>query len=289
MLIPVLLAALTPAPVSQPADTHHTKITIVAERPGLTPGGTVTLAFVFDMDKDWHIYWPGQNDTGQPPEIDASKLPAGFTLGPIVWPVPKRYVQPGDILDHIYEKKAVLLTDLSAPKDAKVGTTLNLEFPINWMECATECRLAEGVVKVSLPVVDKAPDASNKPLFEQARAAIPAALPNDSPIKVKTTQDASLTITAPDADRLTFLPHADSIQLTDLIKTGESKGGTLAADLALSEPAKPTEGIVGILVVTQGKTTTSWWIDTRSKTDSKQKSDPDPRPNPEPARTAPPR
>jgi DsbC/DsbD-like thiol-disulfide interchange protein len=288
MLLPALLAALTPAPHMQPADTHHTKITIVAERPGITPGGSVTLAFVFEMDKDWHLYWPGQNDTGQPPEIDAGKLPPGFTLGPIAWPVPKRYIQPGDILDHIYETKFVLLAELTAPKDAKPSTTLALEFQINWMECSSECRLAEGVVKASLPVVEKTPEPTDKPLFTQARAAIPPPLPKDSPIKI-TIEGETLTISAPDAERLTFLPHADSTPLTNAISAGEARGGTLRAKLAPPTPSADAASAVGILRVRDAKTTSSWWIDTRPKTDSKDKSGADPRPNPEPARTTPPR
>jgi DsbC/DsbD-like thiol-disulfide interchange protein len=287
MVLPLILAAAN-FPLVQPEEAHHTKIRIVAERPGVMPGGTVSLAFVFDMDTDWHIYWAGQNTTGQPPEIDTSKLPAGATLGPLAWPTPERHVLPGDILDHIYEKRAVLLADLTVPKDAKVGTTLVLEFPINWMECASECRLAEGVVKASIPVVDKAPEPTDKPLFEKARAAIPAPLPKDSPIKVK-VDGTTLTIAAPGADRLILMPHADSIPLADAIKGGEAPGETLHAKLDPSEEPKPTDGVAGILSVTKGKNTASWWIDTRPKSNLKDKTAPASRPNPEPGRTDAPR
>jgi DsbC/DsbD-like thiol-disulfide interchange protein len=283
MVLPLILAAAN-FPLVQPEEAHHTKIRIVAETTGVTPGSAVTLAFVFDIDKHWHIYWAGQNTTGQPPEIDTSKLPAGVSLGPLAWPTPERHILPGDILDHIYEKRAVLLADLTVPKDAIVGTALTLEFPINWMECASECRLADGVVKASIPVVEKVPEPTDKPLFDKARAAIPPPLPKDSPIKI-TVDGSTLTIIAPGADRLVLMPHADSIPLADAIKGGEAPGETLHAKLDPPEQPNPSDGIAGILSVTTGKTTASWWIDTRPKTNPNGKSPPAMRPNPEPGRT----
>src|SRR5262245_15955955 len=79
----------------------HAKVSLVSEKRTVTRGSNFLLAVRFDLEPGWHIYWKGQNDTGYPPSVTLD-LPEGFRTGEILWPVPKRLVSPGNILDHVY-------------------------------------------------------------------------------------------------------------------------------------------------------------------------------------------
>lgn len=272
-LLGAMTLAIVPHATNVPESADHeraqaetkAKISLLTENLGAVPGGSVTLGVVFDIPKDWHIYYDGQNDTGQPPEILTDKLPAGYTLGQVQWPAPERHVLPGNILDHIYEKKATLLVTLNVPKDAKPGP-VTIELPVKWMECAKECRLADAKVTASLTVVAKPADIKPAPAAKdiaEARKRLPGELPKDASIKVLAVAD-SLTITARGADAIVFIPHSGGVQLKNPLRDGEAKGDTLIAALnTTSKDAHPH--VVGILEVTKGNTTSAYLVDTRPK------------------------
>jgi DsbC/DsbD-like thiol-disulfide interchange protein len=273
-LIAPALACVAPMP---PADEDHVKAKLVSEFDGVEPGGTLTLAAVFDIDKDWHIYWAGQNDTGQPPKFDTDKLPEGVTLGEIAWPVPHRHALPGDIVDHIYEKQAVLLLPVTIAPTVKPGQTLTIELPVEWMECASVCRIGGGTVKAEVRVVERRSDAkpaSGKSVIEAARAAVPQPLPKDGSIKVEVTAK-SVTFTAPGADAIAFMPHESSAELSDLANGATAKGETLTAALK-ADRSKLRTGtpIIGILSVGSGKSAKHYHVDTTPKPEKKAEKDP---------------
>ena len=261
-------------------EPDHTRVSLVAEKTGVEPGGTTTLAAIFDMDKDWHIYWDGQNDTGQPPKFDTAAWPAAVKLGEIGWPIPTRHSLPGDIIDHIYEKQAVVLLPLTIAKDAKPGTTISIEIPIEWMECSNVCRLASATVKAEIRVIEKASDikdAAGAPAIAAARRALPAAITKDSAVSVA-VKGTELTITAKGADRVVWMPHRSSTELANLAGQGEVKGDTLRAELK-ADPAKPAGDypVVGIVCIQRGKVLAYSWVNTAHKPEKKPETDSKPK------------
>jgi len=271
-------------------EPNHARVSLVAEKATVEPGGTITFAAIFDIDKNWHIYWDGQNDTGQPPKFDKEKFPEGVKLGEIGWPIPHRHVLPGDIVDHIYEKQAVLLLPLKVSKDAEPGTTFSFEISIEWMECADVCRFGSGTVQAEFRVVEKASDAkpgAGAAVIAAARKAMPLLLTKDSPVTVE-VKGPTLTITAKGADRVSFMPHQLSTELADLVREGETKGETLKASLKVDKlnPLGETP-IMGIISVQKGKVTTSYWVDTASKPEKKEETDHKPKSGAGPEGTSP--
>src|ERR1700744_3266298 len=123
------VAQITPGP------KVHARL--IAERDAVQPGGTVTVALELDTRKDWHTYWSYAGDAGAPTDI-AWTLPAGWKAGPIQWPTPEAIVV-GPIMDYGYEGKPWLLGDITAPKDAKPGDTVNLQAKASWLVCAEVC------------------------------------------------------------------------------------------------------------------------------------------------------
>lgn len=264
-VLPVLAASVV-APLTHSGLANHARPRLILEANGAAPGGTVSAALVWDMDPKWHIYYDGQNDSGQPPAFDRSKLPPTLTFGEFQWPAPERQALEGDIIDHIYAKKAVLLFPIILAKDAKPGETLKFELPLTWMECAGTCQLGEAKIVGSVKVLAKPADmklTGEAKTFEAARKALPETLPDDGSVKVE-LGGGTLTITAKGAESLTFMPASASTPLAHLAAEAVAKGETLRAELKLGE--KPPVRAVGILAVTKGKTTTHYAVDTRTKT-----------------------
>lgn len=264
-VLPILAASLV-SPLADSGVGNYARPRLILEANGAVAGGTVSAALVWDMDPKWHIYYDGQNDSGQPPSFDRAKLPASLTFGEFQWPAPERQALEGDIIDHIYAKKAVLLFPITVAKDAKPGETIKFEVPLGWMECATMCQLGEAKITGAVRVLAKAADLKLSPdakTFEAARKALPEALPADGSVKVEVAGD-KLTITAKGADSLTFMPASASTPLARLAAEAVAKGETLQAALK-ADPKAPVL-VIGILGVTKGKTTLHYVVDTRPQT-----------------------
>lgn len=226
MIALALAAALS---LARPADLNATP-TLVAETVGVAPGQTVWVGVRFTIREGWHIYWKGLNDTGHPPEV-TFHLPEGFTVGDLVWPAPERHVSEGDILDHVYEREALLLAPLSAPPDARPGSTVTLQADLAWLVCKDVCIPERGHVSLSLPIVDAAQAKPGKDagLFRQFRERVPTPLPPDIKIHVRPDQ---ATIEVPGASALEFYPGEDSIPLAEPIQDASKKGTQLMIRLA---------------------------------------------------------
>ena len=72
-----------------PDDKPKVDASLLAERAGVAPGGTVTVALNEIIRKTWHTYWINPGDAGAPTTINWH-LPPGWSAGPIQWPYPKK-------------------------------------------------------------------------------------------------------------------------------------------------------------------------------------------------------
>jgi thiol:disulfide interchange protein DsbD len=86
LLAPALSLAQSGAlPDAQP----KVQASLIPERAGVAPGGTVTVALNEVIRKEWHTYWVNPGDSGAPTTIKWH-LPEGWTADAIQWPYPKR-------------------------------------------------------------------------------------------------------------------------------------------------------------------------------------------------------
>jgi hypothetical protein len=119
----ILVAIATAAPAA--AGTPTVRAGLVSD------GSRVGVRFVIPRGK--HIYWSNPGDSGLPTKVVFS-LPPGYRAGPVWWPVPGKFVQPGDIAGFGYDRELLLWTDLEMPAGGgnpgwKVGAT------VTWLEC----------------------------------------------------------------------------------------------------------------------------------------------------------
>jgi thiol:disulfide interchange protein DsbD len=160
----------TPA-ASKPPDV---KVSLIADRAGVEPGGTATLGLQFKIPDEWHIYWRFQGDSGLPPAVKWT-LPDGATVGELKFPTPNKHVDKANLTTYILEGEPVLLVEFTAPKNAPAGSALSIRGDVEWLVCKELCIRQTATVSLDLPVVASAADAkpANAEQFEEARAALP--------------------------------------------------------------------------------------------------------------------
>ena len=71
------------------------------------------------------------------------KLPKGFTAGPLRWPVPVAFVQPGDIAGYGYEHTVLLTARVTAPKDLPAGR-VKIAAEASWLLDAADASRQRG-------------------------------------------------------------------------------------------------------------------------------------------------
>jgi thiol:disulfide interchange protein DsbD len=224
-------------------DDEKAHVKLIAEREALVAGETNWLGVQYDLEPGWHIYWNGENDTGAPPTV-TPKLPAGWTAGEMLWPAPIRHVGDGDLLDHIYEKRVVLLLPVKAPADAKPGSKVTLAVASEWMVCKSACMLGSGESSLTLPVVEagKQPaKGADARLIDASRDRVPKAPPADG--IASAWKGSTLVITSKQGKKLAFYPNAGTAKPVNLLKGGATDKGRL--ELSFEKPAH-VQGIVEV-------------------------------------------
>lgn len=217
----LLLLALAAAPShAQPARTEHLEVELVPQTAWVAPGATVYVALSQKIADGWHTYWTNPGDTGQATAL-SWRVPPGVAIGEPLWPVPERILTPaGDqaFMNYGYTRRVLTPVPVSAPADARPGTTLSLTLDATFYVCSeTLCVPEDARVRLDLPVREGAP-----PLHGRWGAAVNRALAA-APQPEGLTARAGLTggvlslavvgraVTGIDADGAYFLP--DSAQV----------------------------------------------------------------------------
>ena len=146
---------------------------LVPELSAVAPGATLWIDLHLDIAPGWHIYWRNPGDSGLPTEI-AWTLPAGFTAGDIVWPVPEHFVVEG-LGNYGYRDAVDLLIPITVGQDVKPGATARVEAAASWLVCSDICIPGDAKLALALPVsaAPLPPDPAATGLFAAARSRLP--------------------------------------------------------------------------------------------------------------------
>lgn len=262
-------ALATAQPIGEHTDDHDpARPMLVSESAALIAGTTNNIALTFDIDEDWHIYWPGQNDTGFAPSIELT-LPQGWTAGETQWPAPHRHISAGIILDHIYENgEATFIIPITIPEDAQPGQA-RITADIEWLVCREACIPGWGTVTLETavaPAGTRVAASEHAPRFAKARERHPVPYKADPhPRRLQPTRWATLAWHEGDlrisavnpparspkkAVSVAFYPDASSAPIENLLERGESSGDAdrSPAPLVLtrSDQTKPISGIIEV-------------------------------------------
>ena len=173
-LLATLLACLTIVSTNasaQPNDDHPAKVELLANVSSIKPGEPFTVGVRFTMRPNWHVYWLNPGDSGMPPQV-TWKLPDGFTVSELQFPVPKKFEQPGDMVGYGYEDEVLLTATVTPPKELKQGTTVPITADVNWMVCQDVCLLGDAKLSIEIPVASSA-EPAHRALFEKWQSQLP--------------------------------------------------------------------------------------------------------------------
>src|SRR5256885_10756142 len=165
---------IAPAQAAAPVEPlDPVKAKLVPELRAILPGTTLWVALHLDIAPGWHTYWRNPGDSGLPTEI-AWTLPAGFSAGDILWPVPERFVASG-IGNYGYSRAVDLLVPIAVPQQLEPGNEARLEANASWLVCAEICIPGEAKLSLAIPVgaTPASPDPDVAKLFAAARKHVP--------------------------------------------------------------------------------------------------------------------
>lgn len=244
------------------AGLTHAQVEVLLPR-AVVPGDRMDVGVKFTIEKDWHLYWNGQNDSGTPIAIEL-KLPAGFKAKETLWPAPERLVEPGGILNHVYEREVILIVPVEVAKDAKVGQ-VEISVESKWLACKEACVPESGGAKATMKVDAVPADQSALYVHDavaKARAALPIDLAKDDPRVKIVIEGRRATIQAPGAKEIAFMPGPACSPAENLAERGVAQGPRL--EIEVSEGPNNIR-ISGIVRVTNSEGSRAYYhIDTHA-------------------------
>jgi thiol:disulfide interchange protein DsbD len=141
------------------ADTNA----VVADKP-------FTVGLLLRMAPSWHTYWKFSGDAGLPSELKW-KLPPGWKVGEIQWPIPLKTIDPGDIQTYGYENEVLLMQEITPPPNID-ASSVKLSADASWLVCERICIPGGATLQSELPVSTTSQPA-NTELFARYRRLLP--------------------------------------------------------------------------------------------------------------------
>lgn len=240
--LPLLASAPASIQDEEPDGDKLVRVSLLADKEAVKPGGTATLAVRYAIEPRWHVYWENPGDSGMATRAEIT-APAGWKVGAARFPAPERHDDPGDIVSYVFEKELVLLADVAVPADAKPGSKVSIDVAGSWLVCTDVCVRGSGKATVEIAVADTEKPA-NDALFSAARAKLPK--PWSELAKARTTwagtlEEPKLTVVVPGAKSVEYYPlDGGGMELSSRTADAGKNGATLRATFAF-ERKKPED------------------------------------------------
>jgi DsbC/DsbD-like thiol-disulfide interchange protein/cytochrome c biogenesis protein CcdA len=244
-LILLLLSAPAAAQLERRVNAIQPELVIESHA---IPGAEAQLAIVMHTRRGWHGYWRNPGDAGLPMQVDW-KLPPGWQVGPLAYPVPSRLIVAG-LMNYVYERDYAVLARLRVP--AGITGQHRIAATMRWLACTdTVCVPEQG--EVSLNVATRS-TAAPDPRFNPWRRALarPLAAPAHFRVGQKTLElaiplPASVTLGEP-----YFFPADDGVVDYAAPQRFRRSGDTLVASLK-RRGAAPLQRFAGVLALGDGR------------------------------------
>jgi DsbC/DsbD-like thiol-disulfide interchange protein len=137
LLLAVLLALTTGGPAAavylQPVEARAVSSTARVEA-----GRPFDVGVLLRIQRGWHVYWLNPGDSGLPTSVRWT-VPEGFQVGPLRWPVPRRFEQSGGGVGYGYADTVLLRTTLTPPPSLPGTGPIALRADVGWLACQRVC------------------------------------------------------------------------------------------------------------------------------------------------------
>ena len=166
-----LLVAIAPHGLAQTYQGKQlVRAELLADTKALVPGKPFTVGLLLRMAPGWHTYWKFSGDAGLPTEMKW-KLPPGWKIGEIQWPIPLKTIDPGDIETYGYQDEILLMQEITPPLKLDVSS-VQLAAEANWLVCEKICIPGSATLRLDLPVASSS-EPANADVFARYRRFVP--------------------------------------------------------------------------------------------------------------------
>jgi thiol:disulfide interchange protein DsbD len=243
---------------------------LLADTSAIVPGKPFTVGLLLRMAPAWHTYWKFSGDAGLPTELKW-KLPPGWKIGEIQWPIPLKTIDPGDIETYGYENEVLLMQEITPPP--KIGdSSVKLSADASWLVCEKICIPGGETLQLELPISTTRQPA-NTELFARYRRLLSQNWPGANVATAewgRTGSDLRLKVTS---ETLANYPAADFFPLPEEgtvvgHPTIESRNkNEIVFRIPIESAGKNVSAMAGLVVFSQqpsGDDRAAWQITTPS-------------------------
>jgi thiol:disulfide interchange protein len=243
---------------------------LLADTSAIVPGKPFTVGLLLRMAPAWHTYWKFSGDAGLPTELKW-KLPPGWKIGEIQWPIPLKTIDPGDIETYGYENEVLLMQEITPPP--KIGdSSIKLSADASWLVCEKICIPGGETLQLELPISTTSQPA-NTELFARYRRLLSQNWPGANVATAewgRTGSDLRLKVTS---ETLANYPAADFFPLPEEgtvvgHPTIESRNkNEIVFRIPIESSGKNVSAMAGLVVFSQqpsGDDRAAWQITTPS-------------------------
>jgi thiol:disulfide interchange protein len=243
---------------------------LLADTNAIVPGKPFTVGLLLRMAPGWHTYWKFSGDAGLPTELKW-KLPPGWKIGEIQWPIPLKTIDPGDIQTYGYVDEVLLTQEVTPPPKIE-NSTIKLVADASWLVCEKICIPGSATLELELPVSASSQPA-NTELFARYRRLLPQNWPGPNVATAewgRVGSDLRLKITS---ETLANYPAVDFFPLPDegtvvSHPTVESRSkNEIVLRIPIESSGKSLSSMAGLVVFSQkpnGEDRAGWQITTAS-------------------------
>ncbi len=169
-VLPVLIfSAVTAAGAAPKKDL--VKPESLAGVSSIKPGEPFQVGVRFKIEPEWHIYWINPGESGQATTVEWA-FPEGFTVGPLQYPVPVNFPQPGDVKGYGYLDEVMLMATVTPPANVAAGTEVPFSVKASWLVCSDVCIPGKATLSGKLTVASSAKPA-NEAVFKNWNQRLP--------------------------------------------------------------------------------------------------------------------
>ena len=248
---------------------------LLSDSNNINDGQPFKLAIIASLEKDWHIYWKGSGESGQPTIINWES-PDGFSTSSTSYPVPYKSEAFG-LISHTYKNEAIFICEVTPPNNLNEDKEYVFRAIVDWQACKEAC-LPPTVTELEIKLTKgQGAKSESYTLIENAWKKSHLKLPILNAVALSDfgQLDISFNLTNEEIDKIGnspyFMPLDSSIIEEKEKQTIDVDGSILTIFATLEDPEfKPTENIQGFLLSTDRAN--SYWITTGQITKPKKRT-----------------
>lgn len=126
------------------------RVELISTCDSIRPGQSFHIGIRQTIAPGYHSYWRSPGTVGMPMQIEWN-LPAGVTVGELLWPLPETSKMAAYTVWG-YHDSALLAVPVKVTDAVRPGTELNITGTAIWMCCAKSCHPDKETVAITLPV-----------------------------------------------------------------------------------------------------------------------------------------